>query len=321
MNKTILLIFTGGTITMSSGESQTKNILHDNHLELIEKIKPKISNVNFEFVIYSVLPSPSITPNDMLEIAKIIDQKNKSMKIDGVVITHGTDTLEETAFFLDLYCNLDIPIVVTGSMRTFDEFGYDGLSNLISSILVALDENSVNRGVLVCLNDEINSALEVQKTHTMALDTFKSLEFGPLGIVDERTVSYYRQATYKNKTIKPTSINKKVEIVKVVSGSDGDIIDYYIDKGVDGLIIEALGRGNVPVSVANKIEKAINNDITVVITSKCPMGMVKGSYSYEGGGYHLHKLGALNGSTLTSEKARLKLLLVLSSNLDPKEYF
>lgn len=321
MNKNILIIFTGGTITMSSTETKTKNILHDNHLELLEKIEPMIPEVNFSFILYSVLPSPSITPNDMLEIGKIINNEYKTNKIDGVVITHGTDTLEETAFFLDLYNDLTIPIVVTGSMRSFDEFGYDGLSNLISAILVASDQKSVGRGVLVCLNDEINAALEVQKTHTMALDTFKSLEFGPLGIVDEKTVNYYREATYKNKTIKASSISKKVEIVKVVSGSDGEIIDYYINKDVNGLIIEALGRGNVPVEVANKIKVAIEKGITVIITSKCPMGMVKGSYSYEGGGYHLSKLGALSGVSLSSEKARLKLLLVLSSNLDPKEYF
>lgn len=321
MNKNILIIFTGGTITMSSSEFETKSILYDNHLELLEKIKPKISDVNFEFILYSVLPSPSISPNDMLEIGKIIDQQYKNNKIDGVVITHGTDTLEETAYFLDLYLDLNIPIVITGSMRSFDEFGYDGLSNLISAILTAKDPKSFNRGVLVCLNDEINSALEVQKTHTMALDTFKSLEFGPLGIVDEKTVNYYRHATYKSETIKPSSINKKVEIVKVVSGSDGEIIDYYINKGVNGLVIEALGRGNVTVKVAKKIEKAIKNNIVVVITSRCPMGMVKGSYSYEGGGYHLHKLGALSGQSLTSEKARLKLLLILSNNLDPKKYF
>lgn len=321
MNKTILIIFTGGTITMSSNESQTKSILHDNHLDLIEKIQPKIPDINFIFEVYSVLPSPSISPNDMLEIGKIIDKKFKEEKIDGVVITHGTDTLEETAFFLDIYLNINIPVVVTGSMRGYDEFGYDGFSNLVSAILVALDPSSSNRGVLVCLNDEINSALEVQKTHTMALDTFKSLEFGPLGIVDERTVNYYRQATYVNETIKPSSINKTVKIVKVVSGSEGNIINYYIEQGVDGIIVEALGRGNVTVKVALMIEKAIKNNITVVITSRCPMGMVKGSYSYKGGGYHLSKLGALSGSSLSSEKARLKLLLVLSNNLNPKDYF
>lgn len=321
MSKNILLIFTGGTITMSNSENHTKDILLDNHLELINNIKPKIPNVNFLLNVYSVLPSPSISPSDMLNIGKIIDHEYKANKIDGVVITHGTDTLEETAYFLDLYLNLSIPVVITGSMRGFDEFGYDGLSNLISAILVALDKKSHNRGVLVCLNDEINSALEVQKTHTMALDTFKSLEFGPLGIVDEKTVNYYREATYTRKNIRPSSLTKKVEIVKVVSGSDGDVIDYYINKGINGIIIEALGRGNVPAQMTKSIIRAIDNNIAVVITSRCPMGLVKGSYSYEGGGDHLKKIGTLSGGSLTSEKARLKLLLVLSNNLDPNDHF
>lgn len=321
MTKNILIIFTGGTITMSHGLSQTKNILHDNHLELVNKIKVKIPNVNFEIINFSVVPSPSITPNDMLEIGKIIDLKLKEEKYDGVVITHGTDTLEETAYFLELYLNVEKPVVLTGSMRGFDELGYDGLSNLISAILVALDSKSKNRGVLVCLNDEINSALEVQKTHTIALHTFKSLEFGPLGFVDEQMVNYYRETIYTKETFKPASLNKKVEIVKVVSGSDGDVIDYYLNKGVNGLIIEALGRGNVPDKMVESIQKALNNNVVVVITSRCPMGRVKESYSYKGGGFHLRELGVLSAGALTSEKARLKLLMILSNNLNPKKYF
>ncbi len=321
MNKKILIIFTGGTITMSHEPDKAKNILDNNHLELIKKIAPRIPDVDFHSVVYSMLPSPSITPNDMLEIGKLINSRLNDLNYDGVVITHGTDTLEETAFFLDLYLDTHIPVVVTGSMRGYDEVGYDGFSNLISAILVALEPKSRNRGVLVCLNDEINSALEVQKTHTIALDTFKSLEFGPLGLVDEKTVSYYRAASYMRYTIKPLLLNSKVEVVKVVSGSVGNIIDYYLDNNVKGLIIEGLGRGNVPKDMINNIKKAIDNNVAVVITSRCPMGRVKESYAYEGGGYHLRTLGVLNGGALTSEKARLKLMMILSSGLNPKDYF
>lgn len=321
MNKKILIVFTGGTITMSHESDKAKNILKDNHLELIDKIKPLIPNVDFESFVYSILPSPSITPNDMLEIARLINTNLNKGIFDGVVITHGTDTLEETAFFLDLYLDSDKPVVITGSMRSFDEVGYDGFSNLISAILVALDKESRNRGVLVCLNDEINSALEVQKTHTIALDTFKSLEFGPLGLVDERMVNYYRDASYHKQTIKPIHLNNEVAIINVVSGSDGDVIDYYINKKVKGIILEAMGRGNIPQDMTDNIKKAIDNNIAVVITSRCPMGRVKESYAYKGGGYHLKQLGALNGGALTASKARLKLMMILSSGLNPKDYF
>ncbi len=319
--KTILLIFTGGTISMSYDKVVSKSVVHDNHDELLKKVAAKIENVNLESIIYSLVPSPSITPNDMLEIGKLIEKKFATENISGVVITHGTDTLEETAYFLDLFLNEKKPVVLTGSMRNFDEVGYDGFSNLVSAILVALSPESNNRGVLVCLNDEINSAVEVMKTHTLALDTFKSLEFGPLGLVDEKTVIYYRDATYEKEHIKPTELDKRVEIIKVVSGEDGKIIDFYINEKVSGIIIESLGRGNVPKIMVPQIKKALKHNISVVITSRCPMGLVRDTYAYEGGGYHLKNLGVLSGGSLASEKARLKLMAILSLNLDPKDFF
>ncbi len=319
--KTILIIFTGGTISMRYDEVFSKSVMDDNHHDLINKISSRIENVKFETLVYSMVPSPSMSPADMLALGKIIKHRFSETNIDGIVITHGTDTLEETAFFLDFYLNETRPVVITGSMRNFDEVGYDGFSNLLSAILVALDEQSSNRGVLVCLNDEINAAAEVQKTHTMALDTFKSLEFGPLGLVDEKTVLYYRDSTYKRFFVQPQTLNKRVEIVKVVSGSDGNILDYYVNQNVDGIILEALGRGNVPKEMVPNIEKAIAHGISVVVTSRCPMGRVRDSYGYDGGGFHLRNIGVHSGGFLTSEKARLLLLALLSSNLNPKSYF
>ncbi len=318
--KKILIVFTGGTISMSSLNDDSKSNILDNHDELIKMIQPKFDDVLFEGVVYSMVPSPSLTPNDMLSIGQLIDEKLKKDNIDGVVITHGTDTLEETAYFLDMYLDTKKPVVLTGSMRNFDELGYDGYSNLLSAILVSLSNKSKNRGVLVCLNDEINAAIEVSKTHTVALDTFKSLEFGPIGLVDEKTVLYYRDASYEFIQFKPNILNKRVEVLKLTSGSNPDILNYYIDK-VDGLVIEGFGRGNVSKSFVEGITKLINKGIVVIITSRCPMGRVRDTYAYEGGGYHLKQLGVLSGGSLPSEKVRLKLMFVLSSGLDPKSYF
>ncbi|MFA5720318.1 MAG: asparaginase [Acholeplasmataceae bacterium] len=307
--KKILIVFTGGTISMSSLNDDSKSNILDNHDELIKMIQPKFDDVLFEGVVYSMVPSPSLTPNDMLSIGQLIDEKLKKDNIDGVVITHGTDTLEETAYFLDMYLDTKKPVVLTGSMRNFDELGYDGYSNLLSAILVSLSNKSKNRGVLVCLNDEINAAIEVSKTHTVALDTFKSLEFGPIGLVDEKTVLYYRDASYEFIQFKPNILNKRVEVLKLTSGSNPDILNYYIDK-VDGLVIEGFGRGNVSKSFVEGITKLINKGIVVIITSRCPMGRVRDTYAYEGGGYHLKQLGVLSGGSLPSEKVRLKLMFV-----------
>jgi L-asparaginase len=198
-------------------------------------------------------------------------------------------------------------------MRNFSELGYDGFSNLLSAILVASEKTSYNRGVLVCLNDEINAASEVTKTHTLALDTFKSMEFGPLGIVDEQDVIYYRESTKRKSNITPARLKANVEIIKVVTGQDSSLLYYYITTNkVQGIVLEAFGRGNVPPTMVDGIKRAIDKGIKIVLTSRCPKGRVRDSYGYDGGGYHLKQLGVLFSGDLSSQKARLKLMLALS---------
>ncbi len=319
--KQILILFTGGTISMGSSEDSKKTVIKDNHLDLLNLIEERLSDVKLTHYIYSMVPSPSLTPNDMLNIAKLVNKYLNEENYDGIVITHGTDTLEETAFFLDSYLNTNKPVVVTGSMRNYDEIGYDGFSNLYSSILVAIANESHDRGVLVCLNDEINAAFEVIKTHTLALDTFKSLEFGPLGLVDESNVLYFRQAEYSKYSISPEKLTKDVAILNISSGMNDELIKYYVNQKVSGLIIEGFGRGNIPANLVNSIKMAVDSGVTVVMTSRCPVGRVRDTYAYQGGGYQLKSIGVLSGNSLPSYKARLLLMLILSANLDPKMYF
>lgn len=311
--KKVLIVFTGGTISMTNDDQTSKSIISNNESDLISKIGKRFHNLTLIPHLFSMKPSPSITPNDMLQIGQLIDQYLTDEDFTGAVVTHGTDTLEETAFFLDLYVKTKKPVVITGSMRNFSELGYDGFSNLLSAILVASSPNSYNRGCLVVLNDEINSAIEVTKTHTLSLDTFKSLEFGPLGIVDEQDVTYYRDSAKEKYHLTPLELTANVEIIKVVTGQTGDIIDYFIDSHkVQGIILEAFGRGNVPPMMVSSIKRALDHGIKVVITSRCPKGRVRDTYGYEGGGYHLKQLGVLFAGDLSSQKARIKLLLALS---------
>lgn len=322
--KTILIIFTGGTISMEKNSQTSKATIRDNQRELIENISNELKNIDLISEMFSLKPSPSITPDDMFMLAKLTQQKLESPSIDGVVITHGTDTLEETAYFLDLYLETKKPVVLTGSMRNFSELGFDGLSNLVSSILVAASDHSKRMGVLVCLNDEINSAAEVTKTHTLALDTFKSLEFGPIGIVEQDNVLYYRETHHKSYLLQPNQIESHVEIVKVYSGSSSLILNSLIDQGVKGIVLEALGRGNVPPQMVPGIKRAIDNQIPVLITSRCPKGRVLDSYGYEGGGHHLKQLGVIFTENLNAQKARIQLILALgvSTSIDEiKKYF
>ncbi len=209
-------------------------------------------------------------------------------------------------------------------MRNLSELGYDGLSNVVSSVLVAASERSRKRGVLLVMNDEINSALEVTKTHTVALDTFKSMEFGPLGIVDSNDVIYYRDKSNTKQILRITKLTKRVEIIKVASGSDSSLLDFLIDSKIDGIVIEALGRGNVPPQMVPGIKRAIENKVPIVLTSRCPKGRVLDTYAYEGGGHHLKSLGVLFSGNLTSQKARIKLMMALDfsdSSKQIKKYF
>lgn len=325
MNKTkILVIFTGGTISMQTDISTSKTIMGQSTTNLKDILEDAFRAIEFKFIEHSLMPSPYITEHDMFKLAKLTDQMIATENYQGVVITHGTDTIEETAIFLDLYLDTQVPVVLTGSMRNLSELGYDGLSNLVSAVLVASYPGSKNRGVLLVMNDEINSALEVTKTHTVALDTFKSLEFGPLGIVDQHDVLYYREYIKTKQKIKITKLTKKVEIVKVYAGATDNMLNHLIDMKVDGIVLESLGRGNIPPTMVPGVIRAIKNEIPILLTSRCPKGRVLDTYAYEGGGDHLRRLGVLFAGNLNSQKARIKLMLALDKvdNLEQlSEYF
>lgn len=263
---------------------------------------------------YLSVPSPYITVDQMLDLSKRVQKHIYQGNVDGVIITHGTDTLEETAYFLDLNIQTDKPIILVGSMRNISELGYDGPSNLVAALRTAVSDSARNRGVMVVMNDDINAANEVMKTHTMALDTFKNLEFGPLGIVDHGKVHFYRDSTHKSVYIPAETIEHDVYLIKVAAGMDGEFIEYCIEKKAKGIVLEAFGQGNIPPAMVDSVERAIKAGIRVVLVSRCPMGRVSDNYGYRGGSKHLKSLGVIFGYNLSGQKARIKLMLGLGYN-------
>jgi len=310
------MIFTGGTISMRIDDvSHTvKPALSANQI-MQSLLKSDLYN-DLEVIEYSEVPSPSITPDMMLEISTVIKRLINESNPTGFVVIHGTDTLEETAFFLDTVIDSDIPIVVTGSMKSSSELGFDGINNLVSSILVAKSTKSRGRGTLVVMNDQINAASEVTKTNTLTLDTFKSLDFGPVGVVDNREVIFHREISYSRQKVVVDSINNKVHLLKAYSGSDSKLIDFLVSQGAEGIVIEALGRGNVPPMMLAGIQAALNKNIPVVICSRCPSGRVLDSYGYLGGGKNLTEIGCILAPSLNGQKARLLLMLALEKSHD-----
>jgi len=316
MKKIIQIIFTGGTISMQRRPDNKQADIVNNHDDLLNAIQGELSAIELRSHLYSLKPSPSMSPLDMLDLAKLTESYLSDPDISGVVITHGTDTLEESAYFLDLYIDSEKPVVFTGSMRSHSDLGFDGLSNLMSSILVAADPSSQNKHVLVCLNDEINTAREVTKSHTLALDTFKSLEFGPIGIIEQTNVIYTRNIFLNVPKLKTDKIETDVALIKVVAGESSQILNLLIDNNIKGIVIEALGRGNVPPQMIPGIKRAIENNIPILLTSRCPIGRVLDNYGYEGGGHQLRELGVIFTQNLNGQKARIQLMLALGITQD-----
>ena len=316
--KKIAIIFNGGTISMKIDEKIKAAVPSLSAEEIMSMIPGVEEYAEIEAYTFSSMPSPHMTLETMLKLSKFTTELVEREDIDGVVITHGTDTLEETAYLLDLTVRTKKPVVVTGAMRSGSELGYDGPFNLATSICTAISDEAVGRGVLVCFNGELNSASEVTKANSMALNAFRTPNFGPIGIVDNDNVIFYRDANYSEK-YDVSEIKKQVALIKCVVDMDSSYIDYLIEKGCGGIVIEALGRGNVPPKMVDGIKKATELNIPVVVVSRCFEGRVFESYGYEGGGKQLKDLGVIFGDTLPGQKARIKLILAINSGMNIHE--
>lgn len=315
----VTLIFTGGTIAMKVDEKLDGAIPSLSPNDIVSTLSGIDEFDNLDVYEFSRKPSPSITNIDMKRIAskvqQILDRKDSA----GVVVVHGTDVLEETAFYLNAVIDSEKPVVLTGSMKNASELGYDGLTNLVSSIKVCMSKESLGKGTLVVMNDTINSAVEVTKTHTMSLDTFKSIEFGPLGMIDHHEVIYYRNITHNKKYNLENKINDHTHLIKIYAGMTGSIIDYLVSKNAKGIVLETLGRGNVPPLMLDSISKAIKAGVVIVLTSRCYSGRVLDTYAYPGGGKDLTKRGCILGGSFNGQKARLLLMLAISNELTNQE--
>ncbi len=318
MNK-VALVFTGGTIAMEVDKNLHGAIPSLSPNEIISALSGIDEFENLEIYDFSRKPSPSITPSDMKDLADIVEDYLKKENILGVVVIHGTDVLEETAFYMNSVIKSKKPVVLTGSMKNASELGYDGLTNLVSSVKVCMSFYSIGKGTLVVMNDTINSATEVTKTHTMSLDTFKSVEFGPLGIIDHGEVIYYRDVTHHEVYDFNNIINEDTYLLKVYAGMDGHFIDYLISRKAKGIVLETLGRGNVPPMMLDSIDKAIELGIHIVIVSRCYSGRVLDTYAYVGGGKDLTNKGCILGGNFNGQKARILLMLAISNDYSHKK--
>ena len=309
MPKKILVLHTGGTISMQADASGAVVTSSDNPMNHVSN---PLEGIQVHSLDFFNLPSPHIKPKHMLALYQKI--KEEAANYDGVVITHGTDTLEETAYFLDTMEVPHMPIVLTGAMRSSNELGSDGVYNYLSALRVASDDRAADKGVLVVMNDEIHAAKYVTKTHTTNVSTFQTPTHGPLGLIMKQEILYFKTAEPRVR-FDLNHIQGLVPIISAYAGMTDELIDMLDLEQLDGLIIQAFGAGNIPKETAQKLESLLQKGIPVALVSRCFNGIAEPVYAYQGGGVQLQKSGVFFVKELNAQKARLKLLIALNAGL------
>jgi len=305
----LALVHTGGTIASRpdpGGAGVTPQVAPT----LAEQV-PGLEGVHVRTYQPFTLPSPHVTPAHMLALGQLIGSLED---VDGVVVTHGTDTLEETAFFLHLTLDCPFPVVLTGSMRHSAELSGDGPGNLRDAAQVALHPHSRGRGPLVVFGGDIYDARTVTKVHTSAVDAFGGYP-GPIGRIDQGPAGpalRYFAGPEGRQQYAPRQLSARVEVLYAYAGWQGEGF-AEAEARADGLVIAALGTGNLPGELLPLIEATRK---PVVIATRTHAGPILPVYGYAGGGATLKRAGAIPASFLNAHKARLLLLLLLSLGLD-----
>ena len=313
MLKKILVLHTGGTISMQADDSGAVVTSQENPMNHVSN---PLEGVEVHALDFFNLPSPHIKPKHMLALYQKI--KEEADHYDGFVITHGTDTLEETAYFLDTMEVPHKPIVLTGAMRSSNELGSDGVYNYLSALRVASDDKAADKGVLVVMNDEIHAAKYVTKTHTTNVSTFQTPTHGPLGLIMKQEILYFKTAEPRIR-FDLDRIQGLIPIIPVYAGMTEELLNLLPVDQLDGLIIQAFGAGNVPKETSQKLNALIQEGLPIALVSRCFNGIAEPVYAYEGGGVCLQNAGVFFVKELNAQKARLKLLIAINAGLRGEE--
>jgi L-asparaginase len=308
----IRIITTGGTIAMKQDDAAGGAIPALGGRELAALLPEDIGEIEVEE--YCNLPSAHFTLDTIWGLRERVAELAEDEGVRGIVITHGTDVMEETAYLLDLTVDTDKPIALTGAMRTASDVGYEGVANLLAAARVAASDATNGLGTLVVMNQELHAARHVTKTDTQSLDTFKSPFWGPLGRVDGDKVVVERRLARQH--IPCSALNPNVHLLKLSVGVDDGLLRYLMGQNAAGVVIEVLGGGRVPPWWMPTIREAAEDGMVVVIASRCPSGRVFDGYGYAGAYKDLARARAVFAEGLNGQKARIKLMVAVSEPRD-----
>jgi L-asparaginase len=309
----IVILFTGGTIAMRNdpGGGTVPSLSAGDILQATRGIDA-VTGVETEE--WGSHPGPHMTVERMWALRNRIREHLARPEVTGVVVTHGTDTLEESAYLVARSVAPEKPVVFTGAMRTVSDLGWDGPANLLESVRVAASHETRGFGAMVVISGQIFTALDATKTNTHLLDAFESPGYGPLGVLDEGELIVHREMPPMPPILTPEEPAVPVDIIFVAAGSDERLLDAS-RKDAKGVIVAAMGRGNVPPALVPAIERWVSDGKPVVVTSRTQGGRVGHTYGYAGGGRQLEQIGVVFGGSRRAQQARIDLMLALGANM------
>jgi L-asparaginase len=310
---TILAVFTGGTISCTLDERSGLPVPKLTGEEILARTPGLAAAANVVVDDFGRHPGPHMHPGRMLQLADRIRAATGDGAVDGVVVTHGTDAIEETAFVLDRVLDPEVPVVVFGAMKLVSDPTWDGPANVLAATRVAASPAARGRGTMVVMADSIHAAVDVVKVHAESYDSFASPQTGPLGVVDRGNVIFFvPPARSSLPSFAGDAIEENVDLIKTVAGADGRYVRASRAAGARGLVVEGMGRGNVTPGLAEAIKEAAQ-EIPVVMTTRCFRGRAAPMYGYDGGAATLQRHGVIFADHLPGPKARLLLMLLLGA--------
>lgn len=251
-------------------------------------------------------------------MAKRINELLAKPDVDGIVITHGTDTLEETAYFLNLVTKSDKPVVIIGAMRPATAISADGPVNILNAVNLAASKDAKGRGVLIAMNDNINGARDVQKTNTLRVDTFQSPELGYLGYFENGRPVFYKATTRKHTIDTEFDVSNlndlpRVDIIYSHVNDDGRMAEAAVANGAKGIVHAGTGNGSIHEATEPALYDAAKKGIVVVRSARVPNGpTIESTAAWD-------KAGFVHAGTLNPQKARILLQLGLTKTNDPQK--
>lgn len=321
---TVVIVTTGGTIAEKTDPKTGGAVPAVSGKDLIEAVPDLAKIANIKVVNLCNIDSSQMTPEIWAKLSKTVDENLADPKVKGAVVTHGTDTMAEGSYFLELTLNSDKPVAFVGAMRDASDVSPDGPANILNAVTQVCSEEAKDWGVTVTLNEYINSARNVVKTNSTNVQTFDSGEKGYLGYIAMGKVIRYNDAPARQKFPIPEKL-PDVVFLSTFAGDDGSLVRFAVDNGAKGVVIDAVGAGNVNAKVYEAVKYAMTKGAVIVITTRVYHSGVWPMYGDQGGGETLEKNGAILGGDLTGPKARLLLMLAIAKEKGNvakiKEYF